>query len=122
VEEAVDHFNRGVSFRVAEFAVLADGRHVTLHDDRGFDVLAHEAERSAPVDPWRRLTLEQLERGVRTTVLPDDAEDSGEEHPWEWLSGLLRAHGVEVPPEELRLLPYHVVFSERLRARVTACA
>lgn len=48
-----------------------------------------------------------------------DAEDSGEEHPWEWLSGLLRAHGVEVAPEELRLLPYEVVFSERLLARVS---
>ena len=82
-------------------------------------MLAHEAGRGAPVDPWRRLTLEQLERDVRTTVLADDAEDSDEEHPWEWLCGLLQAHGVVVSPDELRLLPYDVMFSEGLRARLT---
>ena len=118
VEEAVEHFGRGISFRVAEFALRADGRRLTLHDERGFTTSAHEAGRSAPLDPWPRLTLEQLEQDVRTTVLPDDAEESGEEHPWEWLCGLLRAHGVEASPDELRLLPYGVVFSERLRARV----
>jgi hypothetical protein len=117
---AEDDFKHGVSFRVAEYAVLADGRRVTLHDERGFDVvLAHQAGPSAPVDPWRRLTLEQLERDVRTTILPDDAEDCGEEHPWEWLCGLLQAHGVDISADELRLLPYDVMFSERLRARVT---
>jgi hypothetical protein len=55
---------------------------------------------------------------VRTTVLPDD-DDTQDEHPWEWLAGLLHdVHGVEATVEELRLLPYDVVFSERLRARV----
>ena len=72
----------------------------------------------APTDQWRHLTLEQLERDVRTTVLPDD-DDTQEEHPWEWLAELLRVHGVEATTEELRALPYHVVFSERLRTRVT---
>jgi len=50
-------------------------------------------------------------------VLPDD-DDTQDEHPWEWLAGLIRAHGVEATAEELRLLPYDVVFSERLRARL----
>jgi hypothetical protein len=54
---------------------------------------------------------------VRTTVLPDD-DDTQDEHPWEWLAELLHVHDVEATAEELRLLPYHVVFSERLRARV----
>jgi hypothetical protein len=63
------------------------------------------------------LTLEHLERDVRTTVLPDD-DDTQDEHPWEWLAGLIRAHGEEATAEELRLLPYDVVFSERLRARL----
>jgi hypothetical protein len=115
VADQADH----LSFRVAEFAVLADGRRVTLHDDRGFDSLVHEPGPRMPGGPWRHLTLEQLEMSVRTTVLPDDAQDSCEEHPWEWLAGLLRAQGVEVAAEELRLLPYEVVFSERLRARVS---
>jgi hypothetical protein len=63
-----------------------------------------------------------LERDVRTTVLPDD-DDTGDEHPWEWLGWRLHVHGVEATAEQLRLLPYDVVFSERrLRARVVADA
>ena len=70
-----------------------------------------------PSDQWRYLTLEHLERDVRTTVLPDD-DDTQDEHPWEWLAELLHVHGVEATAEELRLVPYDVVFSERLRARL----
>ena len=50
---------------------------------------------------------------MRTTVLPDD-DDTQDEHPWERLSELLQVHGVEATAQELRLLPYDVVFSERL--------
>jgi hypothetical protein len=96
---------------VHEFADLADGRRLTLHEERGFGTSAQ----------WRYLTLEDLESAVRTTVLPDD-DDTQDEHPWEWLAGLLHVHGVEATDEELRLLPYDVVFSERLRARVMADA
>lgn len=103
----------GISFRVEEFAVLAEGRRIRLHADRGFTL-------SAGVDPWQYLTLEGLEADVRATVLPDDAEDTGEDHPWEWLSELLRAQGIEASSEELRGLPYDVEFSDRLRARVPA--
>jgi hypothetical protein len=103
---------------VHEFAELADGRRLTLHEEGGFTT---GPGGSAPSDMWRYLTLEHLERDVRTTVLPDD-DDTQDEHPWEWLAGLIRAHGVEATAEGLRLLPYDVVFSERLRARVTADA
>ena len=103
----------GISFRVEEFAVLADGRRIRLHAERGFGI-------SAGADPWQYQTLERLEADVRTTVLPDDAEDTGEDHPWEWLSELLRARGIEASIEELRGLPYDVEFSDRLRARVPA--
>ena len=47
---------------------------------------------------------------------------AGNCHPWEWLAELLHVHGIEATAEELRLLPYDVVFSERLRARLTADA
>ncbi len=107
----------GVSFRVEEFAVLGDGRRLILHADRGFEVRSHRFG-ATPVDPWTALTAEQLRTDVYTTVLPDDAEESGEEHAWGWLSALLRARGVVSPPEELRVLPYDVVFSERLRLRL----
>ncbi len=111
VENLVEDFKRGLSFDVHEFADLADGRRLTLHEERGFGTSAQ----------WRYLTLEDLESAVRTTVLPDD-DDTQDEHPWEWLAGLLHVHGVEATDEELRLLPYDVVFSERLRARVMADA
>jgi hypothetical protein len=111
VDEVVRNFRRGASFRVSEFAVLADGRRITLHDDRGFSC------RASSGDTWVNLTLESLEADVRTTVLPDD-DDSDEDHPWEWLAELLAAHGIVVPPDQLELVPYVVEFSDRLRTRL----
>jgi Ni2+-binding GTPase involved in maturation of urease and hydrogenase len=65
----------------------------------------------------RHLTLEHLERDVLTTVLPDD-DDTQEQHPWDVLAQLLHLQGVEATAEELRVLPYRVEFSERLRERL----
>ena len=112
VEKLVEDFKQGLSFDVHEFADPADGRRLTLRDDLGFTIGG-----PAPSDQWRHLTLERLERDVLTTALPDE-DDTREPHPWAILAGLLRLQGVEVTTEELRLLPYLVVFSERLRARV----
>ena len=112
VDELVDDFKRGVSFVVHEFAELADGRRLTLHKERGFTT----SRGPAPSDMSWYLTLEHLERDVRTTVLPDD-DDTQDQHPWEWLAALLHLHGVEATADELRGFPYIVVFSERLRAR-----
>ena len=114
----VDLVGPQLTFRISEFAVLADGRRVLLHDQRGFTTSTHRSGHKLPVDPWGHLTLEELERSILTTVLPDDAEETGEQHPWDWLSGRLGAQGVNVRPEELRPVPYVVVFSERLRKRV----
>jgi hypothetical protein len=119
--EIVEDFKQGVSFVVHEFAELADGRRLTLHEERGFTGFTMASRGPAPSDQWRHLTLEELERDVRTTVLPDN-DDTQDEHPWEWLAGLLHVHGVEATAEELRVLPNDVVFSERLRARVVADA
>ena len=121
VENLVEDFKKGVSIVVHEFAELADGRRLTLHEERGFFTGTMASRGPAPSDQWRYLTLENLERDVRTTVLPDN-DDTQDEHPWEWLAGLLHVHGVEATAEELRVLPYDVVFSERLRARAVADA
>jgi len=107
IENLIEDLKQGVSFDVHEFADLADGRRLTLHEERGFTTSGQ----------WRYLTLENLERDVRTTVLPDD-DDTEDEHPWEWLATLLHARGVEATAEALRILPYDVEFSERLRARL----
>ncbi len=106
-------FPGSIAFRVEEFAVLPGGRRIRLHAERGFGL-------SGGADPWQYLTLASLADSVRATVLPDDAEDTGEDHPWEWLAELLRAQGIEVSGAELRGLPYDVEFSDRLRARVPA--
>ena len=110
--DAENEGDQRASFVVSEFAVLADGRRITLHNERGF------SSSSSTGDPWRHLTVDDLEKSVLTTVLPDD-DDTDDEHPWEWLVELLRVHGIETSAEDLRGLPYEVVFSERLRARLT---
>jgi hypothetical protein len=120
VETLIEDFKRGVSFVVHEFAELADGRRLTLHEERGFTGVTMASRGPAPSDQWRYLTLENIERDERIAVLPDD--DSQDDHPWEWLAGLLHVHGIVATAEELLLLPYDVVFSERLRARVVADA
>ena len=104
---------RGVHFSVAEYAVLADGRRLRLHADRGFTL-------GGGADPWQGLTAGSLVSDVLATVLPDDAEETGEDHPWAELAELLRAHGVEASVDDLRGLPYDVGFTRRLRARLTS--
>jgi hypothetical protein len=94
----------GMDIDVHEFAVLDDGRRLTLHQERGFSTSA------------TRLTADQAERDVLTTVLPDDAEITGEYHPWEWLASLVRKHAVAVTPEQLKTIPYTVEFGPRLAA------
>lgn len=118
IEQDLAHFRRGASFRVAEFASLSDGRRLTLHDERGFTMGRRATGSSALLDPWEDLTQQELTRDVLTTVLPDE-DDTEEEHPWQWLAELLRAHGVPASADDIRGLPYEVVFSERLQALLT---
>ncbi len=95
---------RGMAINVHEFAVLADGRRLVLHEERGFSTSATQ------------LTTEHAERSVLTTVLPDDAEVTGEQHPWGWLASLIRDHGVAVTPDQLKAVPYVLEFGPRLSA------
>jgi hypothetical protein len=100
----------GTSFKVREFALLSDGREVTLLDDRGWTTSA----------PLGEISLTHLVRDVYTVVLPDDAEETGEEHEWQRFDHHLREAGVAVTLDELRALPYRVILSvilsERLRS------
>jgi hypothetical protein len=63
----------GASCKVREFALLSDGREVTLLDDRGWTTSAQLGE----------ISLTHAVRNVYTVVLPDDAEETGEEHEWQ---------------------------------------
>ncbi len=99
-----------ISFNADEFAVLTDGRRLTLHSgERGFSVSGPRSSH-----PLGFMKAEDIRSGVLTTVLPDD-DDTGDEHPYECLAGLLRRHGVLVAPDSLRSVPYTVEFSARLQ-------
>ena len=77
------------------------------------------AERLSPIDQWALLTVEQIEQGVRDTVLPDDDKTAAEHaHDWWHIAICLRELGVVVSPEDLMKLPYHIVLGQRLRARL----
>lgn len=95
VENLLEDFKQGLSFDVHEFADLADGRRLTLRDDRGFTT---SIGGPAPSDQWRHLTLGHLERDVLTTVLPDD-DDTQEQHPWGVLARLLHLQASKQRPK-----------------------
>lgn len=102
---------RQANFRVSEYAVLEDGSEVVLHSERGYSAGVRAGE---VADIWQHMTADWIERDVMTVVLPDDAEDTGDDHPWDWLMGLLAQAGVVETVDRLREVPYEV----RLRPRV----
>ena len=83
---------------------MDDGRRLTLHQERGFSTSATHT------------TADEVERDVLTTVLPDDTEVTGEDHPWEWFASLIGNHGVVVTPLQLKPAGYVVEFGPRLSA------
>jgi hypothetical protein len=106
-----------VSFKVHEFALLAHGRRITLHTERGFSIWG--PWKPTTQDPLARMTADDIERNVRTTVLPDE-DPCEDEHPYAWLSELLAHHGIAVTADSLRHLPYTVELSERIRQILAA--
>ena len=89
----------GTSCKVREFALLSDGREVTLGDDRGWTTSA----------PLSEISLTHVVRNLYNVVLPDNAEETGQEHEWQRFQQRLHAVGIAVTPDELRALPYHVI-------------
>lgn len=104
-----------VSFRVSEYAVLDDGTEVVLHSERGFSASNHGPE---PAEFWHCMTAAGIERDVMGVVLPDDVEETGEEHPWGWLVSLLARAGVVESVEHLRGVPYEVRLGHEVRSRL----
>lgn len=96
---------RSVSFSVDEFALLEDGRRVVLRN-LGFTIGMGSRDPGAP-EVWKTYPTETITQDVLNVVLPDD-DDSGEDHPWEWLASLARERGLMVTAEDLRALPYRV--------------
>ena len=105
----LDDDGRSQSFWVSEFARLANGRRVILHEDRGFTIGASIGPGSGGA-VQDGLTADIVADSVLAVVLPDP--DDGEAHPWAWLAGLAQARGLDVTAEDLRGLPYDVVLTE----------
>jgi hypothetical protein len=116
---------RGLSFAVSEFAILEDGRRLTLHSERGWTQwlrrAAHagasmSAEASEPREPWDHMTRDDIVQTTLNVVLPDD-DDDPDDHHYHWLAELLAEQGVNASTDDLRVLPYTVELSPRLEDR-----
>ena len=112
--EEVDATPGGAYFRVHEFAILADGRCVTVRDDLGFSFWSR---RAGSPGPWHGLTRESVENDDRNVVLPDD-DASEDEHPYEGLRDLLLQRGIDASVEQLRSVPYTIELSDRIERRL----
>jgi hypothetical protein len=115
-------------------AVLSDGRHVVLLDDRGWssslrtafyagDASDRDFLREQRPDIWATTSVEEIEQEARMVVGPDEpssgfSQEDAEQGHWAYLSDVLRRHGVVVDALDLRRLPHDVVLSERLLARL----
>lgn len=112
--DAIDD-GREHSFRISEFALLENGERIILHDERGY------TGRISSGDIWAHETVERITRDVLTALLPDD-DDTVDEHPWQWLAELAQSRKIDVTSDDLRLLPYEVVLSERVTLRLATSA
>ncbi len=103
-------------FSVSEFVRLEDGRCVLLHEERGGTSSAPMGPGAPAGDEEYRDSAESLTQFVLTVVLPDSDEEARiDAHPWTWLAGLAQARGLSVTAEQLRVLDYEVVFSDKLK-------
>ncbi len=99
------------SCSIVEFVELSTGRRVPI-DERGFTI-GYRSTSTESLVPACTETLDSLTGFVLNTVLPDDDEDP-EDHPWEWLAHQSRESGVDTSADDLRVLEYRVVFSDRI--------
>ena len=103
-------------FRIEEFATLSDGRRLTLTNDRGW---SSRTSGTLSNDPWLHLTAAAVHAAVLTTLLPDDAAETGESLSYARLAASLADFGIVISVEDLRGLPFSVMLSERLEARLS---
>jgi hypothetical protein len=87
--------------QVIEYAVLSDDREVTLTDDRGWGSSGQRQQE----------TIGNVLSSTLTCLLPDNAEETGEQHEWAKFLTALGKFGVSATAEDLRQLPYTVSIS-----------
>jgi hypothetical protein len=114
---------REMSVTARHEAVLDDGRHVVLLDDRGWTSALRGAGVNEDTDAWRFASEREIVDTARVVVGPDEPFGDRTQHDmerdhWRFLAGKLAAAGIVVDAAELRELPHDVVLSERLRTRL----
>jgi hypothetical protein len=112
---------RELSVSARHEAVLDDGRHVVLLDDRGWTEGLRGAGEDA--DIWQHTSESHIAETARVVVGPDEpfggrTQRDMEESHWAWLAGKLAAEGVAAEAAGLARLPHEVILSDRLRARL----
>jgi hypothetical protein len=100
-----------VYFSVQEFGIQRSGVAIAL---RRRIEWGSRSNSSDPNDQWRHISVESMHRQVLNVVIPDDAEESGDDHPWSEFLDALRSAKIFVSEEQLRQLSYNVVFAPRL--------
>lgn len=121
-----DDLGGQMSFSAHHEAVLEDGRHLLLLDDRGWSSSLvrttgdSDSARDVP-DFWATTSREEIEETTRFVVGPDEpfggrSQADMERDHWADLAGTLRQQGVAADAEELKGLPHDVVLSERVLA------
>jgi hypothetical protein len=116
------------AFHVSEFAVLSDGREVTLLDDRGWGSWTIGLP---PEEYLSQFTVRDIEREVYNVLLPDyadatnplppdlaEVEAIGGAQDWEMLAQRLGNLGIATTPALLRSVPRRVDISDRLKAHL----
>ena len=103
------------NFRVSEYAILDDGSEVVLHSERGFSAAVPAGESA---DIWQHMTAAGIRRDVMAVLLPDDAEETGQEHLWDWLVGLLARVSEPIGVEQLRAVPFEVRLGPAVTSRL----
>gem|GEM_PF-2529094 len=99
---------------------LADGRRVTLLDDRGWMV-------SGPVRIWSHTSLDDVIASARAVVGPDEPVDGAsseqaEADHWAYLAAHARDGGVTIAPADLARLPHDVEVGPGIRDRLATAS
>lgn len=110
------HDARRISVSTRQHAVLDEGAHVVLIDDRGWC-------QTGPLTLWADLTAHVISDTARLVIGPFTLMDGHvdyclEREHWAHLVKILHYNGVTVDPFVLALLPHHVVLSHRLQAQL----
>lgn len=115
VAATLEHFDKALHFSVMEYARLSDGGSILLREPMGW---SSRPSMGTADSQWTYLTEEKLVRTALNVVLPDDAEDSNDGHPWQVFTDTLAESGFQITVAELRELPYDVVFAPRLQRKL----